>query len=354
MSLTHILLPELPDDAARGFDAFLAGSPYAAYQQSRGWAAVAPRAGRHDFLFWMARSGERVVAAAVIRRTILSPGRWLATIQRGPVVHRAHDLGLALPGMIEALGEAGCCSVQLAPRVRGRDLPIMAEALREAGFTPLDEDRQPLHRATGIVWLDKDEAAVLAGFRQGARRQLRAAEKAGVTVRTVADDADLATYQALLDAFRAARPDYDMGGLPDAAGQAKLIASLGGAMLLAEKDGRAVGAHAFVRQADEAIWLSMATLDDGDSISRSAPLLWAAMRHARALGCVGYDLAGVPLADPHDAGEANRARFKASFAPSKRILLPMQVAAVKPVSHAVLFSAREAYRGWKRRRSAAA
>jgi lipid II:glycine glycyltransferase (peptidoglycan interpeptide bridge formation enzyme) len=125
-------------------------------------------------------------------------------------------------------------------------------------------------------------------------------------------------------------------------------------MLLAEKDGRAVGAHAFVRQADEAIWLSMATLDEGDGVSRSAPLLWAAMRRARALGCVGYDLAGVPLADPADPGEAGRFRFKASFAPHKRVLLPMQVAAVKPVSHAVLFSAREAYRGWKRRRSAAA
>ena len=353
MSLTHILFADPPDDAARALDAFLAASPYAAYQQSRAWAAVAPRAGRHDFLVYAAYRSERPVAAAVIRRTMLSPGRWLATIQRGPLVHRAHDLGLALPGMIELLGDHGCCSVQLAPRIRGRDLPVVAEALRAAGFIPLAEDRQPLHRATGIVWLDKPEEAVLMGFRQSARRQLRAADKAGVTVRPVENDVDIATYQSLLDAFRAARPDYDMAGLPDAAGQAWLIAALGGAMLLAEKDGRAVGAHAFVRQADEAIWLSMATLDD-DKTPRSAPLLWAGMRRARALGCVGYDLAGVPLADPQDDGEANRARFKASFASHKRILLPMQVAAVKPVSHAVLFSAREAYLGWKRRRSAAA
>lgn len=353
MSLTHILSADLPDDTATVLDGFLASSPYAAYQQSRAWAEVAPRAGRHDFLAYAAYRGERPVAAAVVRRTMLSPGRWLATVQRGPVVHRAQDLGLALPGLFETLGAHGCCSVQLAPRVRGRDLPVIAEALREAGFIPLDADRQPLHRATGIVWLDKPEESVLMGFRQSARRQLRAADKAGVTVRLVESDADVAAYQSLLDAFRAARPDYDMAGLPHAAGQARLIATLGGAMLLAEKDGRAVGAHAFVRQADEAIWLSMATLDD-DKAPRSAPLLWAAMRHARALGCVGYDLAGIPLADPQDAGEANRARFKASFAPHKRILLPMQVAAVKLVSHTVLFSAREAYRGWKRRRSAAA
>ena len=353
MSLTDTILTD-PDGAeARGFDTFVAASPFAAYQQTRAWAEVAPRAGRHEFLLWLAHSGTRPIAAAVIRKTVLSPGRWLATVQRGPIVHRAHDLGLALPRLLETLGAHGCCSVQLAPRVRGRELPVMADALRDAGFTPLADDRQPLHRATGIVWLDKPEEEILAGFRQGLRRQLRAADKAGVSVRTVASAADVATYQSLLDAFRAARPDYDMGGLPDATGQAHLIAALGGAMLLAEKDGRAVGAHAFVRQADEAIWLSMATLDD-DKAPRSAPLLWAAMRAARAQGCVGYDLAGVPLADPQDGGEANRARFKASFAPHKRILLPMQVAAVKPVSHAVLFSAREAYRGWKRRRSAAA
>ncbi len=352
MTLTHDLF-DLADERAAALDPFLAASPYAAYQQSRAWAEVAPRSSRHDFLVYAAYRGERPAVAAVIRRTMLSPGRWLATVQRGPIVHHAHDLGLALPGFLETLGKAGCCSVQLAPRVRGRELPVIAEALRDTGFTPLDEDRQPLHRATGIVWLDKPEESVLLGFRQSARRQIRAAEKAGITVRTIETGSDVAIYQTLLDAFRAARPDYDMTGLPDAAGQARLIAALGGAMLLAEKDGRPVGAHAFVRQADEAIWLSMATIDD-DGAPRSAPLLWAAMRQARALGCVGYDLAGVPLADPQDEGEANRARFKASFAPHKRVLLPMQVAAVKPVSHAVLFAAREAYRGWKRRRSAAA
>ena len=39
--------------------------------------------------------------------------------------------------------------------------------------------------------------------------------------------------------------------------------ALGGGMLLTERDGTPVGAHAFVRQADEAIRLSMATRDEG-------------------------------------------------------------------------------------------
>lgn len=354
MSLVDAIFSDADACGSWPFDAFLAESPFAAYQQTRAWADVAPTNGRHDFLFWRCSEFGRPLAAAVIRRTWLSPLHWLATLQRGPVVHEAAALARVLPRLIETLGEHGACSVQLAPRVRGRDLPVMAEALRAAGFTPLAEDRQPLHRATGIVWLDKPEEAVFAGFRQRGRRQVRAAEKAGIAVRPVDGEADIAAYQALLDEFRAAKRDYDMSGLPDARGQVALIAASGGAMLLAEKGGEAIGAHAFVRQADEAIWLSLATSDRHGDLPRSYPLLWAAMRHARDMGLIAYDLAGMPLEDARDEGEGRRMQFKEAFAPTRRMMLPMQVAAVKPVAHAMLFAAREVYRGVKRRRRAAA
>lgn len=354
MSLTDAIFTNPDDCAGWPFDAFLTGSPFAAYQQTRAWADVAPTNGRHDFIYWRCSEFGRPIAAAVIRRTWLSPLHWLATLQRGPVVHEAAVLARVLPRLIKTLGGHGACSVQLAPRVRGRDLPVMAEALRGAGFTPLPEDRQPLHRATGVVWLDKPEEAVFAGFRQRGRRQVRAAEKAGISVRVVDGGADVAAFQAMLDEFRAAKRDYDMSGLPDAAGQAALIAACGGAMLLAEKDGAAIGAHAFVRQADEAIWLSLATSDRHGDLPRSYPLLWEAMRRARAMGLVAYDLAGMPLEDARDEGEGKRMQFKEAFAPTRRMMLPMQVAAVKPVFHAMLFTAREVYRDVKRRRRAAA
>ena len=127
-----------------------------------------------------------------------------------------------------------------------------------------------------------------------------------------------------------------------------------GAMLLAEKDGEPIGAHAFVRQADEAIWLSLATSDRHGDVPRSYPLLWAGMRRARDMGLIAYDLAGMPIDAPRDEGEGKRMQFKEAFAPTRRMLLPMQVAAVKPVAHAMLFAAREVYRGVKRRRRAAA
>ncbi len=354
MALTNIIGSVSEESRGPILDDFLRSSPFAAYQQSRAWANVAPRGRRHDFLSYLCLDGDTPIGAAIIRRTWLSPLHWLATIQRGPIVHTAGAVGVVLPELLRALGARGCCSVQLAPRVRGRDLPGMAEALRASGFAPLDDDRQPLHRATGIVWLDKPEEAVFAGFRQRGRRQIRAAEKAGVTVRPAEGEEDVARYQTILDSFRASKPDYDMAGLPDAAGQAALIAALGGTILLAECGGAIIGGHAFVRQGDEAIWLSLATSDAYPDIPRSYPLIWQAVRRARDMGCVGYDLAGLPIDEPRDAGEANRHQFKAAFAPTRRIMPPMQIAALKPLPHLVLFGARELYFGIKRRRRAAA
>jgi lipid II:glycine glycyltransferase (peptidoglycan interpeptide bridge formation enzyme) len=354
MTTTSLLTTTLDAVGTAQFDAFMRGSPFAAYQQDRAWAELAPRTSVQDYLYFTVQRDGTLIGAAVIRRTRLAPGTWLGTVQRGPVVHAAEAMETVLRALIETVRDAGCCSLQLSPRVRGRDMPIMAEAMRATGFVPLPESRQPLHSTTGIVWLDKPEEAVLAGFKQRGRRQLKAAEKAGVTVRAVTTPDDIARYQRILDEFRASKREYDMGGLPGAAAQAALIVQLGGAMLLAELDGQVIGGHAFVRQGDEAIWLSLATSSDLPAIPRSYPLLWEGMRAARTLGCIGYDLAGMALGEPRDEGEANRMQFKNAFAPTRRIMPPMQVAALKPLRHAVFFGARQLYRDSALRKRVAA
>ncbi|MEH3048574.1 lipid II:glycine glycyltransferase FemX [Sphingomonas adhaesiva] len=343
---TSTLTTLASSDEAAAFDAFLRDAPFAAYQQTRGWAAAAPGSPRRGWRWFFHHDARGPVGAAVIRTTRLGFGRWLATIQRGPIVHDPARFAETLSALLDALRDAGCCTVQLAPRVRGRALPVMTEAMRGHGFVPLAQ--QSLHQATGIVWLDKPEAEILAGFRQRARRALRSADKAGITVRAIDGADDLLTYQRVLDDFAATRPEYDTAGLPDAEGQAALVAACGGALLLAERDGVAIGAHAFVRQADEAIWLSLATADR-DGASPGYPLLWEGMRRARAMGCVGYDLAGLPLDEPRDAGEAGRVQFKSAFAPHRRVMPPMQMAVLDPVAHHLLFGARQAYRAWRRR-----
>lgn len=343
MTLTSRLVPLLDDSEAVAFDGFLRASPFGAYQQSRAWAAACPPHPRRTWRFFTAHEGDAMVGACVIRGTRLAMGAWLATIQRGPVVHDPARLDAVLTALKKALHADGCCSVQLAPRVRGRSLPMMAEAMRAHGFAPLRQAEQALHHVTGVIWLDKPEAEVLAGFKQRGRRAIKAAEKAGIVIRSVLGADDLRTTQTLLDAFAAARPDYDRSGQPDAQGQAALVQALGGGLYLAERGGTAIGAHAWVRQGDEAIWLSLATVDR-DGASPGYPLLWAAMRDARAQGCIAYDLAGLPDEAPADAGEAGRVQFKTAFAPHRRFMPAMQVAALDPLRHAVLLGARSAYR----------
>lgn len=347
MTIVAQLSPLLDADEANAFDAFVRTAPFAAYQQTRAWTLAAPAGSRRDWRCFVARRGDAIVGAAVIRCTRLAMGMWLAVIQRGPVVHDSAMLGPVLDALCRALRRAGACAVQIGPRVRGRALPDMAEAMRAHGFAPLPSTEQSLHHVTGIIWLDKPQGEILAGFKQRARRALRAAEKDNIRVRPVSTSADLTSYQQLLDAFAAARPDYDMGGQPDARGQALLVDACGGGMLLAERDGVVVGAHAFVRQADEAIWLSLATLDRGGA-SPGYPLLWDAMCRARDAGCIGFDLAGLPEHESSDPGEAGRLQFKSAFAPHRRLMPPAQSLALRPLPAAMLLSARRAVRGLRR------
>ncbi len=334
----------LDAEAAVDFDDFVVSSPFAAYQQTRAWVDASPSRRLREYRFFRCFDGDRLIGAAVVRCRYLLAGHWLATVQRGPIVHDAALFGTVLEQLMDTLRAHGCCTVQLGPRVRGRDLPTMAEAMRDAGFAPLPPSRQPIHCTTGIVWLDKAEQDVFAGFKQRGRRQVRAAEKAGVIVRRVKDAADIAIYQQILDRQHDSRPTYDTTGLTDAAGQARMIERLGGAMLLAERDGTVIGCHAFVRQADEAIWLSLASADEDSSVPRAYALLWRAMVIARDMGCVGYDLAGLPVGNETDREEANRAQFKLAFAPTRRVMPPMHVAGLKPIAHGLLFSARQLYR----------
>ncbi len=348
MQTRHILVAELCADDAAAFDAFVNASPYQSYQQCRPWAEVMARQRGYEFMYFMCWADKRLIGTAIIRRTRLSPWSWLGKAQRGPIVQDIADFPYVVRQMKQAMADSDCCSVLLAPRVRGRDVPMVAETLRAERGVPLALPQQSLHISTGIVWLDKPQEDVFAGFKQRCRRQIRLAEKAGVTVREAKGEADIATYQALLDDFQTRNPAYASQGVADAAGQAEMVEKLGGAMLLAERDGQPIGGHVYIRQGSEAIWLSMPTGDDDPKVPRAYLLLWHAMKLAQSQGCIGYDLAGLPLDPLSDPGAAGRLQFKGGFAPHRRIMVPINVIALRPVSHMLFFNARETYRAMRR------
>ncbi|MAC11615.1 MAG: hypothetical protein CMN74_05190 [Sphingorhabdus sp.] len=338
------IIDEFDGATRQSFAAFVDSCPFWSYQQTPAWLAAVPAHPRHHYLAVICRRDDAIIGSAVVRRSKLAGPYWLASSARGPLVRDPADLGEVIRAIGDVLRDTGAATWQLAPRVRGRDLPAKAEAMRAAGATPLPASQQSLHVATGIVWLDKPEDDILAGFGQSGRRKLKAATKAGVQVRAVESEADIAAFQRALDIFDANRPAYEMSSTPDAKAQAGLIEELGGAMLLAEKDGVLLGAASYVHQGGEAIWLTLASTDAEPKIPSNYLLLWEAMRRARASGCVGYDLAGVPIDEPSDPGEKGRMQFKNAFRPHRRVMLPMHSIALKPVAHSLLFTSRQLVR----------
>lgn len=339
-----ILLSSLSEDQRALFTAFAGRSPFAAYQQSLAWAENAPRRAGTHFLFFLCSQGGETIGAAVVRCGRMGPLARLATVQRGPIVHDVERLGEVLAALKRALAEAGFTSLVAAPRMDGAARGAALGHLHEVGFVQLPAHDQSLHVVTGKIGLAAAEDAIFASFKQRGRRQIRNAAKQGVEVRPAATAADLAAYQAVTDDFRRRKADYDSKGQPDVAAQARIVAANGGAILLAERGGEVIGGHAFAVQGGEAIWLSMATSNADPSIPRSYLLLWEAMRAARELGCRSYDLAGMS-----DAGEegTGRDQFKDAFEPERVELVRAHAVALKPLRHAIFFTARQAYRRWR-------
>jgi hypothetical protein len=331
-----VLARTLSKDDAEAFDAFVRASPYADHRQTRAWAENAPRGRRHDFLYFLCSDGGGVIGTAVIRRTRLAPGAALATVQRGPIMADPAHLGGVLEAMKGALRAQGFSTLIAGPRTGGE------AALEASGFRPLPPASQSLHTVTGKIPLAGSEDQILARFKQRGRRAIRKAS--GVVVRE-ATQADLPACEALLRDFHARRPDYDASGQLPLAAQARLIEAEGGAMLVTEDKGRIVGWHSFVRQGQGAIWLAMAT-DDDPHAPRSYPLLWEAIRRARALGLKSYDLAGL---SPDDE-TTGRDQFKQAFAPVREALPPAYVTALRPLRHLIFFNLRELYRARRRGR----
>jgi lipid II:glycine glycyltransferase (peptidoglycan interpeptide bridge formation enzyme) len=339
-----VLSEGLGKDDAEAFDAFVKASPYAACQQSRAWGENATRGGRRGYLYFLCRRGEEVIGAAIVRRTRLAPGAALATVQRGPVVGDPVHLETVLEALSTALRASGFATLVAGPRFAGDERAAAEATLKRCGFRPLPPDAQALHTVTGTVALRGSEEEILTRFKQRGRRAIRKVAAAGVCVREAAE-ADLPACAALVAEFHARRPDYDVSGQLGVEAQARLVEAQGGALLVAEHEGRIVGWHSFVAQGRSAYWLGMAN-DDDSAAPRSYLLLWEGMRRARALGLTAYDLAGL---SPEEEGNG-RDQFKQAFAPDREALLPAHVAALRPLRHLVFFNLRRAYRSWRRRR----
>jgi lipid II:glycine glycyltransferase (peptidoglycan interpeptide bridge formation enzyme) len=321
--------------------AFIRGQPWASFLQTPAWAAVKSE-WRGESLGWYA--DDRLVGAGlVLYRKLPRIRRYLAYLPEGPVLDwAADDLGDWLTPMTEHLQSQGAFGVRMGPPVVTRrwtadqvkagiadegvrSLTELAPSSRSAAGARVVQQLEALGwrrqvaeggfaagqpQYTFVIPLVTDDGTrrtddeVLAGMNQLWRRNIRKAEKAGVTVTTgTSEDLkafhDLYVHTAQRDHF-APRPRTYFQTMYDALG-AEDPGRI--TLWLAHHEGDLVAATIAVRVGRHAWYSYGASSTDKREVRGSNAVQWAMIRDAIAQGADVYDLRGITdtldADDPH-------------------------------------------------------
>ncbi|MFP4322954.1 MAG: lipid II:glycine glycyltransferase FemX [Anaerolineales bacterium] len=288
--MTRTSLQVIEPQAAR-WDAFVAAHPRGHLLQISAWGELKAAFGWQPARVALEdlNTGALVAGAQMLLR------RWplgkLAYVPFGPVVDwaQAEHIDVLMDALHRAAQAHGAGFTLFEP---GFDVP--QATLRAAGLSPSPHTIQPPN--TILLTLD-DEAAILKRMNQGTRRNIRKAEKAGVTIRE-ATRADLASFNAMLgatgdrQAFGVHAPEYYEKAYE------LFVPSGAAALLLASAEGEDL-AGVFVFKCGTGAWYLYGASRDAQREKRAAfGVQWAGVQWALAHGCRTYDMVGVPDAAP--------------------------------------------------------
>jgi len=172
------------------------------------------------------------------------------------------------------------------------DTTPLRDALAVRGFRPSPQTVQPPR--TIVIDLD-DEAAILARMNQGTRRKIRLAERGGISVRE-GSATDLDSFDALMRVTG----ERDGFGVHSAAYYRMafdLFHPRHATLLMASHEGRDLAGLMVFAHGRQAWYLYGASSNDERNLMPTFALQWAAIRWAKARGCAGYDLWGIPDED---------------------------------------------------------
>ena len=267
--------------------------------QSWAWGETKAQTGwRARRLAW--RQGERPVAAAalLIRRLAARLPIAVAYAPKGPLLDWADaPLAEAVLERIETEARrAGAIFVKIDPDVRA-DSPAgeaVVAALTRRGWRFSGEQIQ--YRNTVISDLAPAEDDLLAAMKPKWRYNIRLAERKGVTVRAGTLE-DFPAFYALMQET-GARDRFGVHSEAYYRRALELFLPAGAASLwLAEVAGEPVAALVAFALGTKAWYFYGASSGRHREKMPAYALQWAAIRWARARGCMTYDLWGIPDAD---------------------------------------------------------
>lgn len=228
-------------------------------------------------------------AALVLRRTISPLNLNLLYVPKGPALDYANaaTVDRVLGDLIEVARRERAIFIKIDPDLPAADQLI----LRDRGWRFSAEQIQ--FRNTMLIDLTPAEDQLLAAMKPKTRYNVRLAEKKGVVIRS-GDLADLDRLYAMY-AETAQRDGFIIRPLDyyrDAWGS--FIQSGLGQPLLAEVDGDVVAGLILFHFADRAWYMYGMSRNMHREKMPNYLLQWAAMRWAKARGCIVYDLWGAP------------------------------------------------------------
>jgi peptidoglycan pentaglycine glycine transferase (the first glycine) len=277
------------------WDRFVASHPNAHILQTSPWGALKSQFGWADERVGLAQGGALVAGAQVLYRRLPAGLGCLAYVPKGPLVDWADEgqLTTLLAALDHAARSQRAIALMLEPGLT--DEAVHQERLRALGFRPSPFDSlQP--RRTIVVDISPDEGRILAAMKSKTRYNVRLAARKGVAVREAAE-ADLPAFHALM-ATTAARDRFGVHTPAYYEAAYRLFVPRDRArLLLAEVEGAPVAALMVFALPPRA-WYFYGASGNVDREKMPTYLLqWEAMRWARSLGCMTYDLWGVPDED---------------------------------------------------------
>jgi len=299
---------DFPSPAA--WDEFVAASPHGHLLQSWAWGEFKGRFGWQPLRLAASEGGRLVGVGQMLLRRL--PYRNLAYVPRGPIFDPA--AGPAGDVLLQALHKAARRSGAIALKVEP-PWPDGAEATAwwtSRRFRPTSQTIQP--RRTIVIDLRPDEEAILAQMKPKWRYNVRLAARKDVTIRQGTTD-DLPAFYTLMqetgqrDGFAVHAPDYYEAAFSLFSPDGRVV------LLLAEYRQQVLGGLMAFAFGQQAIYMYGASSNRERQRMPNHILQWEAMRWAKARGCTGYDLWGIPdlAPDSPSASLGGVERFKAGF-----------------------------------------
>jgi len=194
----HLTVVVADDIDGSAWDAFLTKVPRVPYQQSSLWARVKAGQGWRSALVMVTCDGSLHGGAQLVYRSIPLAGA-VGFVPRGPVL-ASDDPALAAAAAVGLERLARACNVTyLIVQPPREHTHVVTPQLLRTGYRTAPEIMAPHNTSTGLLDLSQGKAAILSGMRSSTRRNVRLAQRRGMSVRE-GGAADLPIFYSLLAA----------------------------------------------------------------------------------------------------------------------------------------------------------